>query len=163
MLTYAEVAELLEYRPEVGGSCLVWKKKAAKNTVLGARAGRRQKFGYWEVSVLGRLSKAHHITWLLAYKEWPSKNIDHINGDKDDNTVENLRLCDQTENNQNQIAQRSHRVLPIGVSLHRGKYRARIMLHSAEHHLGVFDTKEEAYAAYLAAKMRLHVFNPAPR
>lgn len=163
MLTHEDISEILEYHPEVGGSCLVWKKRQAKNTIVGARAGRRHYSGYWEIRAYYKLHKAHRLVWLLNTKEWPKCNIDHIDGDPSNNRIENLRQCTQSENNQNQIAQRSHRRLPIGVSTRGGKFRARIMLHGKERQLGMFKTPEEAHAAYLKAKARLHTFNPTQR
>lgn len=163
MLVYEEVADLFEYRPEVGGSCLVWKRKAAKNTIVGSIAGRRHKVGYWEVRVNRHLTKAHRLVWLLHNKSWPSKNIDHIDGNPENNRIENLRQCTQSQNNQNQKKQRHYRKLPIGVSIKGNKFRARIMLDRREHWLGVFSTPEEAHAAYIAAKAHLHIFNPVLR
>lgn len=170
MLTYGEVSELLEYRPEVGGSCLIRKTDSFSGNGkvqahAGDRVGSRQKDGYWHTCIKKHYYKAHRLVWLLNIKEWPNRGLDHINGDKSDNRIENLRLASQAENNQNTPKARDNSSGHIGVDFHKktGKWRARISVEKRTRHLGLFDTKDNAIEAYLKAKATLHAFNPVPR
>lgn len=57
--------------------------------------------GYYRISVGGNSYFAHHIAWYLHYKEWPSRQIDHINRDKTDNSIHNLRYANAYVQNNN--------------------------------------------------------------
>jgi len=171
MLTYEEVSELLEYRPDVGGSCLVRKKDvySGKNKIqvrAGDIAGHKRKDGYWSVCVEGKYYKAHRLIWLLTHGEWPECHIDHIKG-KEDNRAEHLRLAKRNwfDNNQNTLAKRNNSSGHVGVDFYtrRGLWRARISENKKCVLLGYFPCKEEAIAAYLEAKAHLHTFSPVPR
>lgn len=167
MLTYEEVSELLEYRPDVGGSCLVWKRSSGR-AFLGKRAGSpvtklEPKRSYWRVKVLGKLRCAHHLVWLLNTKEWPSKHVDHINGNPADNMYSNLRLCSRSENLQNQSINRKSISGYIGAHPRGNKWVSEIMVDGTRVFLGYFLTPEAAHTAYLEAKAHLHTFNPVPR
>ena len=171
MLTYEEVAELLEYRPDVGGSCLVRKVDvlSGKNKVQ-ARAGDRAgtpdpSRRYWRLRVFGKMHRAHKLVWLLNTKEWPTKNIDHKDGDPENNDFSNLRQCTQRENNQNRKKSRNNSSGYLGVHWRKdmGKWVAQISHKGKRIYLGGYETPEKAYNAYLEAKAKLHAFNPVPR
>jgi hypothetical protein len=163
MLSYEEVALVVEYRPEVGGSCLVWKRSSGR-AFIGHRAGSPDpKRRYWRLKLLGKLRLAHQIVWLLNTKGWPEKNLDHINGNPEDNSIENLRLCSHSENQQNQSKNRKNASGCIGAHIRGDKWVSEIMVNGARTFLGYFDTPEKASAAYLEAKAQLHTFNPVPR
>ena len=101
---------------------------------------------------------AHRLAWLYVYGELPSKNIDHINGNKLDNRICNLRQADNFQNLQNQIKPRKDNktgFLGVYFSNKHKKYIAKIVVNHKRIHLGLFKTKEEAGEAYLKAK-RLH-------
>ena len=132
----------------------------------GPRAGRllssKTKHGYAVVRVNGVQHLAHRVAWLLSTGEMPDGVIDHINGDRADNRIANLRVVDVTLNNQNRCApQRDNKTSKfLGVcSWTRcpGKFRAQIKVMGKKVHLGVFDSEEEAAAAYIEAKRRLHL------
>lgn len=127
----------------------IWNSKFA-----GKLAGSDSPHGYTLVSLPGGgKTGAHRIVWLLAYGEWPSRQIDHINGDRDDNRLTNLRLATPSENRQNQKLHRDSRTGFKGVSLdkRRNKYMARITFGGRQRSLGCFETAELAHAAYVAA------------
>ena len=151
----------------MGGSCLVWKRSSGR-AFAGHRAGAPNgtadpKRRYWRVKILGKLRCAHHLVWLLNTRKWPSKNIDHIDGDPEDNEFGNLRLCTHSENLQNQSVNRKNASGHIGAHKRKDKWTSEIMVNKKRIFLGYFNKPEEASRAYLEAKARLHTFNPVPR
>ncbi|EKK5411216.1 HNH endonuclease [Enterobacter cloacae] len=101
--------------------------------------------------------KAHRVAWILVHGAIPhGKQIDHINGIRDDNRLCNLRLVTQRENDQNRRKAR-------GYSWNKGcsKWEAYIRVDGVLRHLGLFTTEAAARAAYLKAKARYHSSTPA--
>ena len=90
--------------------------------------------------------------------EWPADEVDHINGDSTDNRLCNLRSVSREVNQENiRRAKRNSKTGLLGVMHTRGgKYRSAIRVRGVFHHLGHFDTAEQAHAAYVEAKRRLH-------
>lgn len=114
--------------------------------------------GRLQIYVDGVARYAHRLAWLYVHGEWPDGQIDHINGDKHDNRIANLRVLPGTaQNKQNQSrAYRNNRSGMLGVSRDGSRWRARIMVDGKSKTLGRFDTPEEASAAYRRAKAELH-------
>jgi hypothetical protein len=99
-----------------------------------------------------RNTRVHRVAWFLYYGVWPSSQIDHINGDKKDNRIENLRLTTQRLNQANRFARTDVTSRFKGVGRSRGKWRAYIC-HPKFTHLGYFLKEEDAAIAYdVAAK-----------
>lgn len=146
------------YDPETG---FFTYKTSHFKTKVGTRAGSMDPNGYWHLKIGDKTFAAHRVAWLLAYWEWPSRFIDHINGERADNRLANLRLATQSENNQNLKKARSDNktaILGVNYVEEDGKYRARIMVEGKSISLGMFDTAPEARASYLTAKRLLHPF-----
>jgi hypothetical protein len=130
---------------------LSYDRKTGKitNAQTGELVGWEDKDGYiilWLPALngsRGREAKAHHIAWYLFYGQWPSQQLDHIDRDKTNNRIDNLRLTTQSENCRNSSRSNGISSTP-GVSYHksRGKYRATI---------GYFATEAEAGAAIALA------------
>lgn len=117
------------------------------------------KNGYYYVSLYGVRFLAHRLAWLLHYGEWPKYQIDHINHDKLDNRISNLRDVPPRVNNENRKkAQSQNKVGLRGVSRnsHGNKWRARITVRGKEIIIGSFESAEKAHQAYLEAKRKLH-------
>jgi hypothetical protein len=143
-LTAARLRELTEYRD----GALYWRPGFGKTTgPLGSRAGRN---GRLQVFVDGVPRYVHRLIWLYHHDEWPEGQVDHINGDKHDNRIENLRVVTASENTQN--------VNRRGVSRDRrsGRWRARIMVDGKSINLGQFTTEAEALDEYRRAKAVYH-------
>jgi len=84
--------ELLRYEPDTGR--LFWTEKASRNR--GREAGTLHRAtGYWQVSVDYRIYKSHRLIWLMEYGEWPTQPIQHVDGDRGNNSLSNLRLMGQ--------------------------------------------------------------------
>lgn len=155
-LTVDEARSRISYEPDTGR--LIW-KKCRSGLRIGTEAKALDVAGYVQVRVAGTLVKGHRLAWYLHYGEWPNGDIDHINGDRSDNRIANLRVVTNAINCQNK-----RRPLPgnksgyLGVSPVRGSGRwvASIHINRKKHHLGVFDDPATAHEAYLKAKRQLH-------
>lgn len=99
---------------------------------------------YVRVTVLGKRYYAHRLVWLYIHGEMPDY-IDHINGDRQDNRLVNLRKSTMSQN------QANRKELVRGIEKHGRKYRARIEVRGDRVELGSFETIEEAYNAYHVA------------
>ena len=94
---------------------------------------------------------------MLYYKKWPNFDIDHINGDRKDNRIVNLRDATAKINAQNiRKAPVNSSTGYLGVTKKGSKYRAQISLNGSKKHLGYFDTAEEAHERYVEMKRILH-------
>lgn len=149
---------LFDYDPDTG--LLTWKRRAgligkalAWNVRYpGTIAGRPTNFGYVMIGVFGVDYLAHRLIWVWMYGENPSADIDHINSQRNDNRISNLRAATRSQNHQNRI-NKPGKILPKGVFCppRCRRYLAAIGARSKKQELGWFDTPEEAHAAYLAA------------
>ena len=92
--------EYYTYDPESG--VLSWKKPSSKKPLTGMRAGHlRKKSGYREVKFGGVNYAEHRMVWKMHYKQEPPHTLDHINRNKDDNRICNLRSVSAAENGWN--------------------------------------------------------------
>jgi hypothetical protein len=146
---------VLTYSPTKG--LFKWKRLPKKGrAAAGWFAGCALKSGYCLITVLGFQFRAHRVAWAISHGEWPAGDLDHKNGDRGDNRLENLRLATAAENARNS---RAHGEIPLkGVSRRSvgGKFQAQITVDRKRIHLGTFATAEEAHAAYKAACKSLH-------
>nr|DAL40962.1 MAG TPA_asm: endonuclease [Caudoviricetes sp.] len=152
----SEIRERLSYDPETG--LFTW-VKSARSGFVGRRAGCFDAItGYIRIAIAGKVRYAHRVAWAYVYGRWPDKEIDHINCDRTDNRLANLRLADCIANSWNR--QRTGKNLSgfKGVSFNsrRGTWRAGIKAHGKSYNLGDYSTREDAHAAYVAAAERLH-------
>lgn len=157
-LTAGRLRELLHYDPETGVFTRL--ARTSNSIKVGDVAGTADSDGYIQISVDGVLYRAHRLAWLYMTGAWSKGVIDHVNGVKGDNRFANLRPATNAENQQNQRrAQSSNKLGLLGVCrvCREGKrFKAQIMVDGRQIYLGTFDTPEQAHAAYLAAKRRLH-------
>lgn len=121
----------------------------------GKEAGSTDSYGYRRVFIDGKHVKAHRAAWRLFYGSWPTSYIDHIDGDRTNNKISNLREASDSINQQNKLIGTSS-AGHIGVSFNRDNYRARISCSGRHYWLGTFDNIFDAVAAYMSAKNRLH-------
>ena len=151
-LTAEYLRSVLAYSPETG--IFTWKVSQARRIRVGDVAGSPNGRGYLAVKVRGQIYKAHRLAWLYGLGEWPKLDIDHINRNRSDNRIANLREVTHKQNLQN-AGKYSH-----NTSGHTGvywlkqssKWRAHIKHNYKYIHLGCFTTIEDAIAARKAAE-----------
>lgn len=124
----------------------------------GKRAGTLNRLGYVQIKMDGRLYLAHRLAWFLHYGYLPAKQIDHVNGNKADNRISNLRLASGSENLRNRGKPCNNTSGYKGVSwiAHYQKWQATIKFDGKNKYLGRFATREEAAEAYSKAALQHH-------
>jgi hypothetical protein len=150
----AALAARLSYAQDSGA--VVWVGHAYRRA--GTPAGTTRADGYRYVLFNGRRVLEHRIAWALHHGCWPSAQIDHINGIRNDNRLCNLRLASVAENNRNRPKQSNNTSGFKGVSFHKGtgRFHARITFQKRCHSLGYFVTAQEAHQAYACAVKEMH-------
>ena len=159
MITQERLKELFDYDPGTGN--FIWKVNLrGRFAKIGNVAGGPTKDGYKNLCVDQHRVLLHRMVWLYHHGFIPPNEIDHINGIKDDNRIENLRLATRTENLQNTKKARSKytNLFGVGYSNRDKVFVSSIRANGKRIHLGTFKTAEEAHAAYLAKKKELHPF-----
>lgn len=130
----------------------VSKPRAAKGSIAGFSCSK----GYTRIKVLGVISAAHRLAWLLSEGVWPTEQIDHINGVRNDNRRCNLREATAFENARNRRSHKPTKSGFKGVYAMGKKFQARCRVANVVHHLGTFPTAEEASTAYNAFAAEHH-------
>lgn len=149
-LTHKELLERLSYNPDTG--VFTWIKSNSNAAPSGSVAGCiNNTSGYCQIRINGETFRAHRLAWFYVHGKWPEKQMDHINRVKTDNRIKNLRLVSHSENNQNK------KVKGYTYSKKSKKWRSYIGLNGKKHHLGYFDSPEEAEQAYFTAKKIMHI------
>lgn len=144
ILTAERVRARLDYKPATG--VLRWR-------VNSKVAGCVSDDGYRLVGLDGRLYKAHRLAWLHYHGDWPAGELDHVNGDRDDNRIANLRECSRTQNNRNRHRGKHGRLLGAHLYARTGRWTSRITDRDGKsRHLGYFDTEQAAHLAYMQAR-----------
>ena len=158
-LSADELMEQLHYNPETG----IFARKVIKASRFaksqGESIGSLNDSGYVVISVNSKPQRAHRLAWLYMTGDWPIGEIDHINGIRIDNRWSNLRDVETRVNAQNKRSAMSHNKTGLlGASWNKRDRRfvSRIKSGNKYLSLGGFDTAEQAHAAYINAKRRLH-------
>ena len=131
-----------------------WKKPLAARVQVGDRAGTSDKLGYRQIGIKGKIYREHRLVWLYHCGKWPEGNLDHINGIKWDNRIENLRECTQQENNWNRTTPTNKKYKGVNKAP-TGKYYASIMKDGKPIYLGAYWDEVEAAEAYDKAAREL--------
>lgn len=153
-LTVDLLNELFEYDKEAGD--LIWKAKG-RGITNGAIVGCATTEGYRQVTINAKSYLVHRVVFLL-HKGYLPKTLDHINGDRADNRIENLRPVTANQNQHNRKLNSNNTSGYKGVSWckSRNKWKAAVRLESKRINLGSFDNLEEAAEAARAAREELH-------
>ena len=151
-LTAEYLRSVLHY-DQVSG-IFTWKVRTSPRVKVGDVAGCPDGIGYLRIRLHNRPYKAHRLAWMYVYGEWPSLDIDHINRNKADNRISNLRDVSHKQNHQNRSKPSNNTSGHSGVSWHKqnSKWQARIKHNKKDIYLGYFTDREEAIAARKAAE-----------
>jgi len=164
-ITQEELKQLLSYDPETG--VFVWNSARRKGSVSGETVGYIHHSGYRYCEIKGKHYAVHRVVWLYIYGEIPDCSIDHIDGDRRNNRLKNLRLAknNHADNGQNRKLNCNSSTGFMGVSFQKSskKYVARISKNKISYFLGEFSSPEEASLAYKKAKKELHTYQPVAR
>lgn len=145
----------LEYLPETGN--LYWKsiKRGKSNNI---HAGEKTEHGYVRISLKGKRYYAHHIVWLFENGQWPTQLLDHINGNRSDNRIQNIREATHEENMRNRKISINNKSGVTGVCWITATklWMASISLNAKPKHLGHFKKLEDAIEARKSAEARFY-------
>lgn len=160
-VTAAFVRKILSYDSEIG--VFTWRPRKIQGfNSSGKAAGGFDDQGYMRVWLtfgnVRRLYKAHRLAWLYVYGEWPKGEIDHIDGNRSNNSIANLRVATSAQNNANRRKRGGCSSRCKGVSWRKDlkKWSARIKIAGRNTRLGIFDTEQEAIEAYLSRAREVH-------
>lgn len=176
-LTASIARELLDYNPATGllfwkvrkpnlfdrfntkpeAYCKTWNKRYANKPAFTAKGTH----GYFAGAILKHQLTAHRVIWLLHFGYWPKGEIDHIDGDRGNNRISNLRTVDRLGNCQNLAKRRNNTSGTTGVTwMKRQKYwRASIGQKRKHIIIGMFEHKSDAIEARKAAELK-YGFHP---
>lgn len=148
------IKSVLNYNKNTG--VFTWIKKRSGFKV-GSVAGSLTKLGYVQIGLFGDTYLAHILAWIYTYGELPTKNIDHRNGIKSDNRIDNLREATTLQNAQNRSAKSDASTSGYrGVEKRpRGRWAAKIVVDGVVMSLGIYNTPEEASKVGEAARKKL--------
>lgn len=157
-LTREKAMENFDYDPETGNLYHA-KDKNGGEIPKGSLAGFVSQSGYRTVKINSVGYPAHHVAWLIYYGEYCTEQMDHINCDREDNRICNLRLSTHSENSQNQTLKSSNTSGVKGVSYcpygRKKAYRAQINVNKQVYKQD-FLTLEEAEAWLFVLRTELH-------
>jgi hypothetical protein len=160
MITHGELKALLDYDETTG--IFTWRISPRYRINIGDTAGCVNNKGYIHIQISGVKYLAHRLAWLYTFGGLPDPALDHINGDKQDNRICNLRLATNAENCRNRGANRNNKTGFKGVCKVKGlnKWVAQCTDGSNRTYLGCYNSPQEAHAAYnMAATIRFGVFH----
>lgn len=137
------------------GNAATWNSRYAGKRAMGCENGN----GYLVGPLLSKNYLAHRVAWAIYHGRAPNKKIDHQNGVRSDNRIENLRTVDDFANAQNMSLSKANRSGATGVSIAGNQWVARIRANGRQYHLGLFTLFDDALAARKAAE-RKYGFHP---
>lgn len=167
--TAAIMKEFLQYEAATGKLYwkprdLKWFKDGRSQSIWNARYAGKEAFtatgnhGYKIGRVLNKGYLAHRVIIAIIFGDWPQHMVDHIDGDRTNNKINNLRQSSPSENAANRGIQsnNSSGVKGIFWNKRRSKWQAAISFNGSKKHLGTFDTIDSAKSTYISASLSVH-------
>lgn len=148
-LSLERLRSTLDYNRKTG----VFTYKIARGSKKkGVIAGTTSKGGYREIGIDGKKYRAHRLAWFYVTGNWPVMLIDHRDCDPSNNAFDNLREANYRQSSGNRRAMKKGTSGFKGATFHSGvgKYQSQLKYAGKNHYLGLFETPEEANAAYAA-------------
>lgn len=147
-----EIIDQLEYNSQTGA--FVWKVNKKGHVKCGDNAGSIHTRGYVTIVLNGKCYLAHRLALIISGVDLKQiDQVDHINGNRSDNRLSNLRIANHAQNCQNSKLRKDNQSGIKGVSYRkdRNKWRARIRKDGKQILIGEFKTAEQAQVAYCEA------------
>lgn len=153
--TISRLRELFDYDPHSG--LMTRKTLVGNGTAVGSVVGCKSTNKYLRVQIDGASYMCHRIAWAIYYGDWPKMHIDHIDRDKFNNSILNLREANSSENQHNKTTPRQNSTGHRGVFSFRngGKFYAEITKNGKTMFLGTFDDPQSASVAFEDTAKRL--------
>ncbi len=143
--------EIIKYSPSTG--IFRWRESRGNQYAgEGVRAGYVSSRGYRVIEIGGVRYLEHRLAWLLHYGKTPQKQIDHINGDRADNRISNLRESDNRDNSGNRECHRNGKLVGACYFKARDNWMSTIRHQGKSLFLGYYPSEIEAHTAYICAK-----------
>lgn len=154
-LTQEYLNSILEYNKDTG--LLTNKVNRGPRARKGALVGTLNNVGYLQIKIYYKVYKVHRVIWALVNGYWPTECIDHIDGNRLNNSLANLREASKLENNRNRLNNSNNTSGFKGVTYNysRKKFIAQVHNKGNTIYLGGFTNAEEASKAYQAASKAL--------
>ena len=157
-LSHEYLTKVLEYEPESG--TFIWKIRASRAVKPGNIAGSLNKNGYLLIKVGKYIYRAHRLAWFYFYGQWPpieAYQIDHIDGNKLNNAIKNLRAVSNAKNTRNHklYSHNTSGVSGVSFAEANNKWKATIKYNSKNIHLGYYAKFEDAVKAREIAEKEL--------
>ncbi len=143
--TLEQFREYLDYNPHTG--LFTWIKSRSR-VPAGTVVSHIDQYGYVRLCFNKKMYYAHRLAWLFCYETWPKNYIDHIDRDRSNNRIFNLRDVSRSINELNKTSE-------ISITKAKNRWRARVCVTRKEIHLGYYSSKEEASAATKGLKEKL--------
>lgn len=150
--TPQDIAEYISYDPDTGFFCWGPRGKyhaGGWSTHMAHKRAGGNRDGYKIIRVKGWECSGHRLAWFLTYGVWPSKMLDHINGDRSDNRIANLREVTHSQNAMNAPIRATNTTGAKGVHYRpsRKTYEAYLRFEGKKYHLGRHETLDAAKKA----------------
>jgi hypothetical protein len=143
------IRDVLNYDAETG---IIYYDEGVHGKKKGTIAGSFNQ-GYVKIKLARRHFMGHRIAWFLYYGNWPKSVLDHINGNRSDNRISNLRETTVRGNNQNRQEHRNGKVSGVCFRKQGHTWEACIWIDGRKKYLGRYGKKENAIEAYLRAEV----------
>lgn len=154
-ISHNELCEIVFYNPNTGEFI---RRKKGRGIAQGTVCGFVERNGYVRIRVKGQRYQAHRLAWFMIHKRWPKDQIDHVNGDRSDNRIENLREASSLQNAMNKsiFSNNKSGLKCVFYDKSKGCWFYSVQSEGLRERKGNFKTKEEAYSAFLDIAKYIH-------
>lgn len=140
MINKDNIKDIFDYKD----GQLIWKIRPHNRVTIGSKAGTVSQAGYCQIQYKNKIYLRHRLVFLLHNGFLP-ENVDHIDGNPANDSIENLRGCTHQENMLNQKKRKGSSNPSKGVhTLPSGNYRVQLRINGKTRHIGTFDNLELA-------------------